>query len=398
MAGKGTLTRAANRRIFALLFCGFLAYGAVLTLFGATVPKVISDFSWSYTTTGLVLAAVSVGFFVSTFASGLLIEGTHPKAIYLAALCVSAAGVSLFARWPQPIANLAIMFAIGLAQGVIEVVTNYETLRLERPGQSRLMNLLHAGFSVGAIAGPLAVGALMEGGISWRIAFPGCGALFLLLAGAGAFIRFPAPERGRHSGAGSGLALLKQPVLLLLCLAIVLYVGSELGATNWVSEYFVRSLGTSASIGAIAVSVLWLGMAAGRVVLSAVLGKARQEIMLLSLSLVCTASLLAFLGARTPVAAFAAVFVLGLGYSGIYPIVMALAGSIFRSTAAVGMVSTSAGLGSFTFPFLLATIAQAAGLRPGFLLLAGLPLLISVTALLLGPLLRRQKPSATPRP
>jgi hypothetical protein len=45
--------------------------------------------------------------------------------------------------------------------------------------------------------------------------------------------------------------------------------------------------------------------------------------------------------------ALAAVFALGLGYSGIYPLIMTLAGQAFQSSAMVGIVSTSAGIGSF---------------------------------------------------
>ena len=75
------------------------------------------------------------------------------------------------------------------------------------------------------------------------------------------------------------------------------------------------------------------------------------------------------------------IFALGLGYSGLYPIVMAIAGRTFRSSAAVGMVSTSAGIGSFSFPFLLAAVSQAAGLRWGFVMLTVLPLGILVASL-----------------
>jgi hypothetical protein len=54
------------------------------------------------------------------------------------------------------------------------------------------------------------------------------------------------------------------------------------------------------------------------------------------------------------------------------------------------MVGTAAGLGSFSFPFLLAGIAQGAGLRVGFLLLGVLPLGIAVVSLLLIRMLPRQ--------
>jgi len=378
-----------TRLLFPLLFAGFAAYGVVLTIFGAALPRIISDFRWSYTVTGLVLAASSVGFFLSTFASGLLLEGFRPKPLYAVSVCLSAAAISLFGRWPSPVLNLLFSFAVGLSQGVVEVVTNYETVRLEREGQSRKMNLLHAGFSVGAIAGPLAVGGLLSRSGSWQLVFPGAGALLLSIAVLTAFVQFPEPEKGLHQGMESGLKLLREPVLVLLCLAMLFYVGSELGVSNWVAEYFVRVRGAPGSTAALAVSALWIGLLAGRGFLWIAWHGKRQEIVLLALSLLSTAGLLAFLAVRGSVPAMGIVFAIGLGYSGIYPLIVSLAGTAFRSTAAVGMAATAAGIGSFSFPFLLAGIAQGLGLKAGFLLLGILPLGIAVISVVLTRILPR---------
>ena len=394
----GMNARPSSTRLFSLLLTGFVVYGAIFTVYGATVPRVISDFGWSYAVTGLVLAAGSVGFFVSTFLTGLLIEGSHPKAVYIAALCLCAGAVALFARWPSPVINLVLSFLVGIGQGVIEVVTNYETVRLEKSGHSRLMNLLHAGFSAGAIAAPLAIGALLQRGASWQLAFPASGILLLVLALAAAMVRFPMPERGAHHGASGGLALLKQPLLMLLCLAIIFYVGSELSATNWVAEYFVRVLGAPAPTASFAVSALWIGLLMGRLLLSTLRNRGRQEILLLVLSLFCVAALIGFLSLRGVIPAMAVVFALGLGYSGIYPLIMTLAGQVFRSSAAVGMVGTAAGIGSFSFPYLMARLAQAAGLQSGFLLLGALPLGIAVISLQLIRLRRAPPKRHKPHP
>jgi fucose permease len=380
------------RGLFALLFTGFVIYGGVFTVYGATVPRVIADFGWSYAVTGLVLAATAVGFFAASFIAGLFLEGTSPKAVYIAALVLGGGAIALFARWPSPVANMALSFCVGVGQGVIEVVTNYETVRMEKQGQSRLMNFLHAGFSAGAIAAPLLIGAFLLDSGSWRIAFPVCGGLLLLLALCAAPVQFPLPERGAHHGSSGGLALLRQPVMILLCVAMVLYLGSELGTSNWVAEYFVRVLGSPIGTASFAVSALWIGMLAGRLSLSAMKRRGRQETVLLVMSLFCAAALIGFLSLRNILPAMTLVFAIGLAYSGIYPLLVTLAGQAFRSSAAVGMLATSAGIGFFAFPYLFAAIAQAAGLKAGFFLLSALPLGIAIVALLLARLLPRQTP------
>jgi fucose permease len=386
------------RGLFPLLFAGFVIYGAVFTVYGATVPRVIADFGWSYAVTGLVLAATAVGFFVTSFLAGLFLEGTSPKALYIAALVIGGVSIALFARWPSPLINMLLSFCVGIGQGIIEVITNYETVRIEKPGQSRRMNLLHAGFSIGAIAAPLAVGAFLQASGSWRIAFPVSGVLLLLLIIGAALVRFPLPERGAHQGTSGGLALLRQPVMILLCVAMILYLGTELGTSNWVAEYFVRELNAPIRDSSFAVSALWIGLLVGRLGLSAVKRRGRQESLLLAMSLFCVAALIGFLAVRRFLPAMALVVALGLGYAGIYPLLVTLAGQAFRSSAAVGMLATSAGIGSFAFPYLLAAIAQAAGLKSGFFFLLALPLGIAVVTLILMRLLPRHVPAdATPQ-
>jgi fucose permease len=382
-------TATKHRGLFTLLFTGFTIYGANLTTFGSVVPRVIIDYGWSYTATGLVLAATAAGLFLSSFVSGLFIEGTRPKAIYIASYCLIAVAMGLFARWPSLPVNVLLAFVVGVGQGIIEVVTNYEVVRLEQPGEGRLMNLLHAGFCIGAIAAPLAIGAFLREGNSWHLAFPVSGGLFLLFALVAAMMKFPAPERGTHHGSRGGLALLRQPALILLCVAMMLYVGSELGASNWVAEYFARVLGAPVRDTSFALSALWIGLFLGRLLLSALNRRGRQELVMMVMALLGAGALLGFLAVRGVIPAMFVVFALGLCYAGIYPLIVTIAGQAFRSSAAVGMLTTAAGIGSLAFPYLLAGISQVTGLRAGFLLLAVLPLGIAAISLVLTRLLPR---------
>jgi fucose permease len=358
-----------HRPLFVLLLIGFVIYGAAFTTFGATVPLIIQEFQWNYATTGVVLAALSVGFFVATYLSGLFLEGAGAKKIYIGAAVLCAVVLALFGRSPSPAVNVILCFLAGCAQGTIDLATNYETVRLEKEGHSKLMNILHAAFSAGGIVGPLAVGALITAGVPWRAAFLAYTVLFLVLAGAAAFARFPVPQARVPRAAKGGVAFLKHPVMLLLCASIILYVGIEVGASNWVAEYFVKIISTTPMVGAFAVSALWMGMLLGRSLLSLASGRARHEIVLLCLSVISVAALLAFLLSHTVAPAIASVALLGIGFSGVFPLIMTITGQTFKSPTAVGMVATSAGLGSFSLSFLLAAIAQAAGLRWGFALL-----------------------------
>ncbi len=383
---------ARDKRLLVLFLLAFAVFGAAFTVIGAALPEIIRTFQWSYTLTGAILGASAVGYFLASFLCGFLVERFPPRRVLIVGLLVGCAGMALFARTSSPWINLFLCLAIGLCQGVIEVVTNLGIVRMEKNGQSRLMNLVHAFFCVGAIAGPAAVGALVGGGLSSsRTVFAVSGALAALLAILFGLTPFPPHAAPRGKKRGSTRRLLAEPLLLLFTLFLMLYVGAEMGVSTWVSEYFVTVLGSTASTGAYSVSLFWAGLLAGRLLISFAYHGRRQERIVLALACVATAALLLTQSGRSVAVVAAGIFLTGLGLSGIYPLVMVLVGKAFKSGVAIGTAATGGGIGSFTFPFLMAVMAQGIGMRGGFWFYTGLTATLALLALVIA---RRMRPTA----
>jgi fucose permease len=363
---------AANRRLLLLFVLVFIFVGATFTVIGAALPQIIRTFHWTYALTGLVLTATSAGYVLASFLSGFLVERFPPRRIMVIGLVVGCTGMALIARSPSPWLNLLCCLTIGLCQGTLETVMNFEIVQMETGGQSRLMNLLHSTFAVGAILGPLLVGSVISGGLGPSLnVFAAAAVLSVLLAVLVGLSAFPRavprekPERGR-------IRLLRNPLLLALTLFLVLYVGAELGVSTWVAEFFVTALGSSAAAGAFMVSLFWLGLLTGRLLISFLYHGRRQERIILGLTLLSTASLAGTLLVSSPAAVAVGIFITGLGLSGMYPLVMAMVGRIFKSGVAVGAAATGGGLGSLIFPFLIALVAQEIGMRGGFWFATGI--------------------------
>jgi MFS family permease len=87
-----------------------------------------------------------------------------------------------------------------------------------------------------------------------------------------------------------------------------------------------------------------------------------------------TAAMVALAFTPSFVGVAAAVFVAGLGFSAIYPVVMALMGRHLRTgqSLAVAMASTGGGVGAFVFPFAMTALFDRIGIARGFGLYAGL--------------------------
>lgn len=363
---------------FTMLF-NFVLFGVTLTIIGATLPKIIREFDWSYIATGLVISAATFAYFVSTFVSGILLHRLKPKYVIVAGMTLQAVGLAFFAIRPYVLLNLLLNLLIGLGQGSTEVVVNFSVVRIERSGQSRLMNLMHAAFAVGAIAGPFAVGRIIDAGLSWQIIYRIMALVSILMAGTLSLLPFSRlgeedEEHGQHPRV---IELVRHPLLILSFLILFLYVGTELGVSSWVAEYYVKFLKTSESTGAYMVSIFWLGLLIGRLGLSGYRGR-RQAEMTFILASTCTIALSFAVLMKGPLLAGFGFFMAGLGFSAIYPLVIALVGKYFKrgQGAAIGFVAAGGGVGAFAFPFIMSAIADTLGLRQGFFFYIALDVLM----------------------
>jgi fucose permease len=370
-----TLIEPRFRGLFVAIFALFTLFGTSMTIIGATLPKILANFHWDYLTAGIVLGAGAVAYFVSTFVAGSLVKRWGSKPTILLALALIVAGLAFFATTPDPAANTLFSALIGLGQGGVEVGLNSTILRMDERNTGRPMNLLHGAFAVGAIVGPFAVGLLLQSGLDWAVVYRGMAVIFVLLAVMMAFAGLPSVQRNAAAHDEISERLSANPAYWLSFFALFLYLGVELGVSNWVAEYFVVVFAYAPEASAMLVSLFWLGVLVGRFGVPLLDKGSRPEVALVGLSALATASiaLLMLLGYAPPSAIAADVgrgclFLAGLGCSIYYPGVMTLLGKCFpqAQSQAVGFAATGGGIGSFIFPFLMSSIAQNWGIRAGF--------------------------------
>lgn len=372
-----------------------------MTIIGATLPKILSDFGWDYVTAGAIIAAGAIGYFVSIYVSGFLVTAIGPRLTMVAGLALDIVGLALFAVVPSPLANLLLYLGVGLGQGGIELVVNWSTLRMDKSSSGRAMNLMHGAFAVGAFVGPFVIGLLMKASLPWTLIYRGISALFALLALAMLGMPFGKLGGDDRKGEAKGTGLVRHPAYWLGFLALLVYVGIELGVSNWAAEYFVTVFGADAPTGSFMVSLFWAGLLAGRFGVPILYRGSRQGAVLLVLSLTMGASVLPLAlvgffasgGGLFSVAA-ALIFLAGLGCSCVYPIVVTLIGGAFpeAQSQAIAFASTGGGIGAFAFPFLMSAISSAWGIRLGFMTYAAFSvLLIAVCIALIEAIAHKRK-------
>lgn len=366
------------RGLFLGLFGAFALFGISMTLIGASLPKILGEFGWTYASAGAVIAASAAAYSLSSLGSGKVLRSIGPKAAVLIGLGSCVLGLAFFASSPSFTANLCLNLLIGAGQGLIEPAVNWSALRMDgEDGSGRAMNLMHGAFAIGAVAGPLILGLMMAGGLPWTLLFRAIAVLFALLGIALAampFSRLGAIESSYEKPVAGGRPA-RAPAYYLGFLCLLLYVGAEIGISNWIAEYFVRIFAADPAFAPLAVSLFWAGLLAGRFSVPALYRGVRLDAVLIGFSLLLTAATAALcaLGFAAPGRSplwmpSALTFLAGLGCSIVYPTVISLVGISCREgqAEAISFAVAGGGAGLFAFPFLMSWISQNYGIKAGF--------------------------------
>lgn len=403
---RGLLPRdPQSRSLFAALVLHIGAMGGAVGAIGALIPEMIRSFDWPYTHAGLVVAAGSASFVLSTTAAGFVLPRLGVRVTVAAGLLLEVLGLLLFGAWPGVALTAAVYALLGVGFGAMEVAGNELVISMERGGRGQLMNLVHAAFAVGGITVTWATSWFLQGGGDWRLVYRLLGgatllvALFLLTRPALAVTGMArgaggAAQQGRQQGRRRRSVPDRSQALLLVILAAMgVYVGIELGVAAWMSEFVVTAVGGSVAEGARIVSLYWVGLCLGRVgvgILHRGTGHAR---VILTLAAVAVAGLTITVPAGGLGWAAAGAVITGIGLSALYPLLISLAGSEYptRRSQAMGLTAAGGGLGSMLVPLAITVVADAFGIRAGMLVYLALAVILSALSAALLSMTRRDR-------
>jgi fucose permease len=380
----------------------FVALGLTLAILGPALPEMRAEFGVSLAASGLVFVMHSTGYFAGVLvASGL--ADTHGRkrvtSIGAAGLVAGMILAALAPSWPLVLAAIVIAGA-GFALGDVGLNAAIGDAVEGAGKRAALMNLLHGAFPAGTLIAPAALALVLRFGLSWRLAFAGTaiGAAIALAGFLPGTPRWPATTHpSRPGGPKHLLRLLRDPVLRTLAIVQGLYVGVEVALSGWIASYLTEQFHAAPAEGALATSLFWGGFLIGRPVAAYLTHRFGPQRLLPCFCLagvITVAAGVASSGAWWASAAYAAA---GLGISGIFPTVMALAleGRTGDSGAATALMTGAASLGGLIWPWFVGFVAQEAGLRSA-MATAGAPL--AVTLVLALTLRTIVAPSLQPRP
>jgi len=384
-----------------LAFFGFILIGISGGASGVLLPSMTAYYHVDNSVIGLLFLVTSVGYFISAFASGILVERLGMRGFLLLGAGTFLVGAFAFGLEPPFALVLLARLALGLGIGIIETGLNIYVSTL--PRSASLLNYLHAFYGVGALIGPVIASTILVLNWGWNSMYFILGGLsvpmilgFWYLFG----LRRTTPASSEEIQKEKGNALgdtLKLGVVWLAALFLLFYVGVEVSLGNWTYTFLLEGQHQNALLSGWIVSGYWFGLTMGRFVLQRL--AERFGISNTALIYGCMASivLVILLIWLLPSEIMSALgfCVIGFGLGPIYPMTVALTPKLVPARIApstIGFLVSISIIGLAVFPWIAGILSQNIGIW------SLLPYNIALTLVMIGlwwTLFRCERPDAS---
>lgn len=360
----------------AAAFASLFAYAIVLVITQSLNNEVQARYGASFSKLGWLMPSMMMGFFAAVMTSGHYSDriGKLPL-LLLGCLCMGV-GALIFGLAPTFAIAAAAILIMGIGGGFCEgTACALVTDLYSGPSRASMMNLAQAAFGVGAVLVPVGTGALLKFDIDWRLAYYATSAICILtgFATLAALLSRCEKPLGTHGESG-WRDVLFDPIVVMLSIGILLYVGAEQSQSNWMAIYFKHALKASASVAASSVAPFWLGILAGRLAAAVVLRYMSETALLcwaLALGVVAQVTLLLI---GSPEAGLMASFAVGLFSGPVWPTIVSRAGAAYptRTGLVTGIVVAVGALGAAIFPPIVGAASDHFGIRAALWVCVGL--------------------------
>jgi len=308
------------------IFFAFFVMGFVDAV-GTLVGFAKDEYHLSGFMAGLLPFFGFIAFALFSVPGGVLMDKKGKKFLMLLSLAIVLVGEALPAVTTGYVMLVAAIFLIGIGMTLLQVAGNPIMRDVSEEGRFA-RNLTFAQFikGLGSIAGPAVAIALVARGLPWNSIFSVFGVVVAITLAGVAFLRVEEKKGGDKPPAsiGSSFALLGNPYVFMMILGLFLYVGAEVGVNSWIATFlnqkFQFDLGSLATGG---IAFFFLALSIGRLIGSAVLNfMSARRFLLVTAGLSVVGTLGIMVGSKE--VAVASIFVTGLGFGNIFPLVFSI--------------------------------------------------------------------------
>jgi len=240
---------------------------------GSLLTSMIEYYGLSRSQQGLPSSVAALGSMLAMLMSFALMGRIKKPTLLLV-----AAGLSTLLLFPQYLlpgfgAFIALNLVFGVALGIMDTLLSSSMADLHTGRQAvTMMSVLHACYGIGGVVSPIAYGAILKSGAPWNAVYlstMALGVLLLVYMTPVAIRQARLPVSADIQAAGrvnlAGVVAFFKNRQLAALTVFALFFGLFLGGINtWIIRFV--SVTYSEKLGDLALSLVYLGIAAGRLV------------------------------------------------------------------------------------------------------------------------------------
>jgi fucose permease len=311
----------------------------------------------------------AIGLMLATLLAGPLMDSKGIKPALSGGLILMLIGLLALlsaSGWP---ALVVAIFILGLGSGTVVAASNNLASQVDEQRRASMVNFANVFFGLGGLATPFIAADVLSGN-PMRLAYLVAGLALIVLVFA-LVTAMPARSDQRGFDLAEVVDIQQKPLLLLLCLVALFYVGCEVGFWNWLPKYLM-SRGDNART---ALNTLGFGFAsgiiAGRLIAMQVLRRVSAPIVCIAASAAMAVATYGALHLLNPTLVIIAVFCSGVAMGPVYPSAIGITGDSFRrmTGTCIGLVITFGWFGVVVSSWIIGSIAGSDPTRLGDALL-----------------------------
>lgn len=368
----GHLPRAEPARALrvGLAWLAFIAIGIPGGAFGVAWPAIRDTWGLPTSWLGILLLALTGGYLSGAFVSGRVITAAGMGRAMFLSSGMAFLGLTGFGLAPEWRLLIAASFLLGVGQGILDASIN---LHFANHFSARMMNWLHASFSVGTTLGPFMMQLAGTGGEAWRSVWLGIALLqlFITLAIGLSRRRWTVSRQARDAPAKEEssapmLATLRRPTVLTGMALFFVFVAIEAAAGSWSFTLFSETRQADGAQAAGWVGLYWGFFAIGRILYGCVADRIPFNAGVRTLILAVLLGALMFSLRDQVVISVAGLLLIGFAQAPVFPLLITATPQRMdagHATNAIGFQISAAGLGIALLPALVGYLAAFASLE-----------------------------------
>ncbi len=348
---------------FVMSFCDLVGIG---------VDRIKLEFGLSNTMAQLIPSAVFIWFFFLSVPMGVLQDRLGKRNVLNLGMIITALGLLLpYLFFTKPMVFLGFAL-LGIGNTVVQVSANPLLVDVVSPGKkSSMLSLSQFIKAIGSMIAPFVAAFFADRFGDWRLMFLAFGIVSVLsVAWLAATQITETRNTEKRATIASSLGLLGNRNIALMVLGIFLVVGVDVGVNAVSGQYLIGRFGSAQEFAEKGRSVYFFGKMLGTFAGALMLTIFSSRKFFFWTAILGILSVIAMLLSGSEMTAMVCIFIVGLGFANIFPLIFSLTvGQFPKNANEISGLMIMAVSGGAAIPPLIGFLTDKAGLMTGMLVL-----------------------------